>query len=172
MKQLSLLALAVLLHSFSHGQSVTELYNKKDFQGLVKLESEAANLSAEELYMIGYAFFQTENDNKAIEFYDKAMSKGLNNGSVHFYKGLSLRYLKKYDSALTEIEKSLQLEPTNQEFMNEKGMVFYSQLNYDKALEVFELAKKLPNTFPEPYYWIARIYHEKEDFNKALIAYY
>jgi hypothetical protein len=30
----------------------------------------------------------------------------------------------------------------------------------------------LPNTFPEPYYWIARIYHEKEDFKKALTAYY
>ena len=71
-----------------------------------------------------------------------------------------------------EIEKSLKLEPTNQEFMNEKGLVFLKQLNYDKALEVFEEAKKLPNTFPEPYYWIARIYHQKKDFKKALTAYY
>jgi tetratricopeptide (TPR) repeat protein len=82
-------------------------------------------------------FFKTENDSKAIEIYDKAISKGLNNGSVHFYKGLSLRLLNNYEEALKEIEKSLKLEPTNQEFMNEKGMVYYSQKNFDKALEVF-----------------------------------
>ena len=164
--------MTTLLYSFSYGQTVTDLYNKKDFQELVKFETKSDRLSADELYMVGFAFFQTENDNKAIEFYDKAILKGLNNGSVHFYKGLSLRYLKKYDEALKEIEKSLKLEPTNQEFMNEKGMVFYSQSNYDKALEVFEEAKKLPNTFPEPYYWIARIYHEKQNFDKALTAYY
>ncbi len=172
MKHLLIITLTTLFYSFSYGQTVTELYNKKDFQELIKFEKISDKLSATELYMVGFAFFQTENDSKAIEFYDKAILKGLNNGAVHFYKGLSLRYLKNYDEALKEIEKSLQLEPTNQEFMNEKGMVFYSQSNYDKALEVFEEAKKLPNTFPEPYYWIARIYHEKQNFDKALTAYY
>jgi len=172
MKHILTITLTTLLYSFSYGQTVTDLYNKKNFQELVKFENKSDKISADELYMVGFAFFQTENDNKAIEFYDKAILKGLNNGSVHFYKGLSLRYLKNYDEALKEIEKSLKLEPTNQEFMNEKGMVFYSQSNHDKALEVFEEAKKLPNTFPEPYYWIARIYHEKQNFDKALTAYY
>lgn len=164
--------MTIFLPSFSYGQNVTELYNQKNFQELIKLDGKTDNLTADELYMVGFAFFQTENDSKAIEIYDKAISKGLNNGSVHFYKGLSLRLLNNYEEALKEIEKSLKLEPTNQEFMNEKGMVYYSQKNFDKALEVFEIAKKLPNTFPEPYYWIARIYHEKEDFKKALTAYY
>lgn len=164
--------LTTLICSSTYGQNATELYNVRDFQGLIKLESQSKKLTADELYMVGFAFFQTENDAKAIEFYDKAMAKGLNNGSVHFYKGLSLRYLKKYDEALKEIDKSLKLEPTNQEYMNEKGIVYYSQNELDKAMLIFEEAKKLPNTFPEPYYWVARIYHEKEDFNNALPAYY
>ena len=164
--------MTIFLHSFSYGQNVTELYIQKNFLELIKLDGKSDKLTADELYMVGFAFYQTENDSKAIEFYDKAISKGLNNGSVHFYKGLSLRLLKNYEEAFIEIEKSLKLEPTNQEFMNEKGMVYYSQKDLDKALEVFEKAKKLPNTFPEPFYWIARIHHEKEDFNKALIAYY
>jgi tetratricopeptide (TPR) repeat protein len=172
MRHLIIILLATLFCSTSFGQNVTELYNKKDFQELIKLESQANKLSADELYMVGFAFFQTENDLKAIEFYDKAIAKGLNNGSVHFYKGLSLRYLKKYDEALKEIDASLKLEPTNQEFMNEKGMVYYSQQNLDKALLIFEEAKKLPKTFPEPFYWVARIHHEKENFNKSLTEYY
>lgn len=64
--------------------------------------------------MVGFAFFQLENDDKAIEFYDKAIAKGLDNGSVHFYKGLSLCYQKKYDEALIETEISLKKEPNNQ----------------------------------------------------------
>ena len=172
MKQIIICILTTIFCSFSYGQSVTELYNQRNFQELIKLDNKSDKLTADELYMVGFAFFQTENDSKAIAFYDKAILKGLNNGPVHFYKGLSLRFLKKYEEALKEIEMSLKLEPTNQEFMNEKGMVYYSQKDLDKALEIFEEAKNLPNTFPEPYYWIARIYHEKGDFKKALTAYY
>ncbi len=172
MKQIVVLSVAFLSFLYSYGQTTVELYNNKDYKSLIKLETKADKLTPEELYMIGFAFFQLENDHKAIEFYDKAIDKGLNNGTVHFYKGLSFRYLKKYDDALKEIEISLKMEPANQEYMNEKGMVFYAQSQYDKALDIFEQAKKLPNTFPEPYYWIARIYHEKQDFNKALVAYY
>ncbi len=155
-----------------YGQTALELYNNKDYQALIKLEVEIDKLSADELYMVGFAFFQLEKDQKAIEFYDKAIAKGLDNSDVHFYKGISLRYLEKFEEALKEIEFSLKKDPTNQEYMNEKGMVYYVQTQYDKALEIFEQAKNLPKTFPEPYYWIAVIYQEKKDFSKALIAYY
>lgn len=172
MRKLITFAIAIFLSSFLHGQTATELYNKRDYQALIKLEKKSEKLTPEELYMVGFAFFQLENDNKAIEFYDKAIAKGLNNGAIHFYKGLSLHYLKNYNDALKEIELSLKLDPTNQEYMNEKGLVYYSQEQYDKALEIFEVAKMLPNIFPEPFYWVARIYHEKQDFNKALTGYY
>ena len=85
------LILFFLVFSFLYGQTIEELYNKKDYKSLVKLETTADKLSPEELYMIGYAFFQLENDAKAIEFYEKAIVKGLNDGAVHFYKGLALR---------------------------------------------------------------------------------
>ena len=172
MKYIVTFTLTILLYSCSNQQTATDLYNNKNYHELIKLENKADKLTPRELYMVGFAFFQLANDHKAIEFYDKAMAKGLDDGAVHFYKGLSLRFLKKYDDALKEIELSLKSEPANQEYMNEKGMVYYSQKQYDKALEIFEEAKKLPNTFPEPFYWVARIYHENQDFNKALTAYY
>ena len=56
--------------------------------------------------------------------------------------------------------------------MNEKGLVYYYQDKMDKALEIFEEAKKLPNSYPEPYFWAACIYHDKQDFTKALAGYY
>lgn len=172
MKKILPIFLTILLYSFSYGQTATELYNNKNYQELVKLEKKAEKLTPDELYMVGFAFFQLENDNKAIEFYDKAISKGLDNGSVYFYKGLSFYYLKKYDEALKQTDIALQKEPTNQEFMNQKGQIYRLQGQEDKALEFFELATKLPNTYGEPYFWVAYIYHGKQDFKKALTLYY
>lgn len=153
-------------------QTIGERYVQRDYPALVKFENKADSLSGEELYMIGFAFFQLENDKKAIAMYDKAIAKGYTTGSVYFYKGLSLRYQKSYPEALREIEKALEKEPTNQEFMNEKGLVYYYQEKPEKALAVFEEAKKLPATFPEPFYWSARIHHEAGKFDKALEGYY
>ena len=172
MRKILTFTLTILLYSVSFGQTVTELYKDRNFQELVKLERKANKLTPDELYMVGYAFFQLENDNKAIEFYDKAIAKGLDNGSVHFYKGLSLCLLKKYDDAMNEVEIAIKKEPTNQEFANQKGLIYYYQDQLDNALPVFEQAKKLPNTYGEPFYWVAKIYHEKEDFSKALTLYY
>jgi len=172
MKKAITFILSVLLYSFSYAQTVTDHFNNKNYKELVKLEKNAENLTPDELYMVGFAFFQLENDNKAIEFYDKAMAKGLDNGSVHFYKGLSLCYQKKYDEALKEIDISLKKEPSNQEFMNQKGQIFRYQGQEDKALEYFVEATKMPNTYGEPFFWIAYIYHGKGDYNKALSQYY
>jgi tetratricopeptide (TPR) repeat protein len=172
MRKITTFILTILLYSYSYGQTVTELYNNKNYQELVKLETKTDKLTADELYMVGFAFFQLENDNKAIEFYDKAISKGLDNGSVYFYKSVSYYYSKKYDEALKQIDIALQKEPTNQEFMNHKGQIYRLQGQEDKALEFFTAATKLPNTFGEPFFWVAYIYHGKQDFKKALSLYY
>jgi len=172
MKKTATFILTILLYSFSYGQTVTELYNNKNYQELVKLENKADKLTPDELYMVGFAFFQLENDNKAIEFYDKAIAKGLDNGSVYFYKSVSFFYSKKYDEALKQVDNALQKEPTNQEFMNHKGQIYRLQGQEDKALEFFVEATKLPNTFGEPFFWVAYIYHGKQDFKKALELYY
>lgn len=164
--------LATLLCSFLSAQTALELYNNRNYHELVKLEKTADKLKPDELYMVGFAFFQLENDAKAITFYDKAINKGLDDGAVHFYKGLSLRYLKKYEEAMAEIDIAIIKEPTNQEVFNEKGLIYYYQRQQDEALKVFEQAKKLPKTYPEPFYWVAHIYHEKQEYKKALALYY
>lgn len=115
MKNLSIIIFSVFLQSFLYGQSATELYKKRNFEELVKYEKNTDKLTPEEFYMVGYAFFQLENDKKAIEFYDMAISNGYVEGSVYFYKGLSLCYMEKYDEAMKEIETALSKEPTNQE---------------------------------------------------------
>lgn len=161
-----------LLTRPASAQSPQELYRQKNYQELIRLDAKPGGLSAEELYMVGFAFFQLSNDGKAVEYYDKATAKGLNTGYVHFYKGLALAMQKDYDAAFSENEIALRSEPENQEYMNQKGLIFRYRGQVDSALNYFKKAVKLTNTFGEPFYWIANIYHGKEDFNKALGLYY
>ena len=172
MRKIITLTFAILLCSLSFGQTTNELYIQKNYKELSKLEKDSAQLTPDELYMVGFAFFRLENDTKAIEFYNRSIAKGLDDGSVHFYKGLSLCYLKKYDDALKEVDTAIQKEPSNQEFMNQKGLIYKYLGQEDKALEFFEQATRLPNTYGEPFYWVAYIYHRKEEFTKALALYY
>jgi tetratricopeptide (TPR) repeat protein len=70
------------------------------------------------------------------------------------------------------IEIAIEKAPENQEYLNQKALIFLYQNQNDKALEIFEKATKLPNTYGEPFYWVAYIYHEKQDYQKALDLYY
>ena len=164
--------LSILFYSISYGQSVTELYNNKNYQELIEFEKEAEKLTPEELYMVGFAFFKLEDDNKAIEFYDKSINAGYDEGPVYFYKGVSLFYLKNYDEALKQNDIAIQKEPSNQKYMNQKGEIYRVQGKEDIALEYYEKATKLPNTDGASFFWVANIFHGKQDFKKALSLYY
>ncbi|MCB0402484.1 MAG: hypothetical protein KDD41_10405 [Flavobacteriales bacterium] len=172
MKKILLFIITAFLATSIRAQSVTELYQARDFRQLIEQEKNADELTPEELYMVGYAFFQLENDDKAIAFYDKAIEKGYDNGSVYFYKGLSLGYLEKYDEALKQIDIALEKEPTNQEYMNHKGELYRYQGKEDIALEYYVKATQLPNTIGDPFFWVAYVYHGKQELKKALSLYY
>ena len=56
--------------------------------------------------------------------------------------------------------------------MNQKGLIYNNKGLEDKALDYFEEATRFPNTYGEPFFWVAYIYHGKQDFEKALKLYY
>ena len=66
-------------------QTIEELYNKRDFQSLIKYAENADELNADDLYCVGYAFFQLEDDLNAIKMYDKAIEKGLDEEQINHY---------------------------------------------------------------------------------------
>ncbi|WP_264520595.1 tetratricopeptide repeat protein [Flavobacterium sp. N1994] len=172
MRKIILSIITVFVYPQFYGQTVAALYDQKEYEALIKLEDKADALTGEELYQVGFAFFQLENDDKAISFYDKAIAKGFDNALTHFYKGVALTFLRKYPEALIEVDMALKKEPNNQEYMNQKGLIYKYQGKEDKALDYFEEATRFPNTFGEPYFWVAYIYHGKQDYEKALKLYY
>lgn len=172
MNKIVVIALLSICFTRLSAQNIEDFFNNKDYKEVVKFEKDTSKFTGERFYMLGYAYFRLENDVKALEMYDKALEKGLKEGYVYFYKSLALQFQKKMDEAFQNINKSIELEPNNQEYWSELGLMYFDKGEIDKALDIYLKAQKMPNTFQSPFYMVGHIYQTKKDFNKALGAFY
>ncbi|NLA61898.1 MAG: hypothetical protein GX857_01545 [Bacteroidales bacterium] len=169
---LTLTVILTFLFGIVNAQTIEELYKEKNFNELIKFVDNTEELTADQLYYVGYAFFQLENDKKAIEMYDKAIAKGLDDDHIYLYKGLSLRYDEQYDKAIDVFKLAIDRSPKGQKNYTELGNTFYFQEKYDSALVYFYKARELEFEHGDPYFKVPNIYHIQENYNKALEEYY
>ncbi len=170
-KKITHLIVLSLIIITAQSQTIEELYNNRNFEELIKFANKADELNKEQLYCVGYAFFQLENDKKAIEMYDKAIAKGLDDDYIYLYKGLSLRYDKQYEKAIKNFKIALDRNPKGQKNYTELANSFFYQEKYDSALVYFYKARDLDFELGDAYYKIPYIYHIEENFAKALEEY-
>jgi len=169
--KLTLLIIITFTFSIVKSQTVEELYNNRNFNELIKFADKTEELDKNQLYCVGYAFFQLENDKKAIEMYDKAIAKGLDDDHIYLYKGLSLRYDKQYEKAIENFKIAIDRNPKGQKNYTELANTFYYQEKYDSALVYFYKAREQEFQLGDPYFKIPYIFHLQEDFTKALEEY-
>ena len=171
--KINLLFVFILLFAFSNAksQSVAELYANRNYEELVKFADKTERLNSQDLYSVGYAFFQLENDLKAIEMYDKAIAKGLDTDHIYLYKGLALRYNMQYKEAIKTFKIAIKKYPEGQKNFTELANCFYLQDQYDSALFYFYQARNLDYALGDPYLKIPNIFHIQKDFDKALEEY-
>ncbi|PCJ64905.1 MAG: hypothetical protein COA58_11580 [Bacteroidetes bacterium] len=170
--KLTFLLILTFVFGFINAQTVEELYTNQNFKELITFASKSEELSKNQLYYVGYAFFQLENDKKAIEMYDKAIAKGLDDDYIYLYKGLSLRYDRQYAKAIEVFKIAIEKNPKGQKNYTELANTFYYQKNHDSALVYFYKARELEFELGDPYFKIPNIYHIQQDFKKALDEYY
>lgn len=172
-KTLTLLSL-ILSVLQSYAQTIEELYLAKDYHGLAWLEGKVTKttLTGEQSYMLAHAFFQTENDAKAIEYYANAITKGFDSAYVHFQKAVSHRYIEQYAQAHQSIDIAISKAKENPRYLNEKALVYLAQKQYKQASEIFETLKRRPIPFTDAYYWSAYTALQKNNPTQALEEFY
>jgi tetratricopeptide (TPR) repeat protein len=172
MNKITLIVLLTICFTHLSAQTIEEFYQDQNYKEVVKFEKDTSKLTGQQCYMMAYANFRLEKDAKAVEMYDKALEKGLKEGYVYFYKSLALQFQKKMDEAFQNINKSIELEPNNQEYWSELGLMYFNKGETDKALDIYLKAQKMPNSFQSPFYMVGHIHQTKKDFDKALSAFY
>lgn len=156
--------------SFFFAQKVEKLFNEEKFAELVALEKESATFTGEELYQLGFAFFRQENDDKAIEYYEKALKKGFDNAIVYYHIGLSQMYQKKYDEALKNLNIGLDSHPLA-EFYFEKIRIYSIKedlVNQEKTfLEALQKSSEKDKWYVKIVLFGGSFYYNQKDFAKS-----
>ena len=89
MSRIPIIFILLINLCIGQAQSIKDLYTQRNYKELIKFEDKS-DLTELECYFVGFAFFQLENDEKAIKMYDKAISLGLDDAHIYLYKGLAI----------------------------------------------------------------------------------
>lgn len=168
---LSLFLCSVVLQA----QKITKLFQDEKFEELIQLENEEPQLSAEETYYLGYAFYRMENDKKAIQYYDKAIEKGFTDPVIYFQKGLSLMFDNQLDEASKYYDIAIS-KAQRPEFYLEKARIYKLQNKPEAEIETYlEGIKNTENDdrfYPELVKNAGNCYYaETKEYDKAANLY-
>lgn len=89
-----------------------------------------------------------------------------------YKKGLRLARQKKYDQAVVEMRRLLQMEPDNAKAHNALGQIYRAQNLYTKAIEELTLSVEMNNTDPELPYNLGCLYRDLENLPRATEFYH
>lgn len=99
--------------------------------------------AAKELYDKANGLFEANKFDEAIELYTEALKEDADYGSAYFNRALSYAILSKYDLAVKDAEKVMELEPESADAPYVMGVVNEYQHDYDAAAEWY--GKSLKN---------------------------
>lgn len=164
------ITILIIFSSGIFAQKVEKLFNEEKFEELTALEKESSGFTGEELYYLGFAFFRQENDEKAIEYYNKALQKGFDNALVYYHIGLSNMYQKKYDEALKNINLGLDSHPLA-EFYFEKLRIYSileDSVNQEKTfLEALQKSGEKDSWYLKIVLFAGGFYYSQKDYKKS-----
>ncbi len=111
------------------------------------VDKEPKNLKA--LIELGNRYFDSNQAQKAVQTYSKALALDQNNANVLTDQGVMLRALGFFDRALANFEKANKVDPNHFQSLYNIGIVYAVDLKKtEKAREVFESLLKHDQTSP------------------------
>lgn len=102
--------------------------------------------------MLGYSYAQTDQNDKAIEVYEKALAQEPDNTNLRRYYAEALLSAGKNDAARAELQKVLKSEPEDGLSYKRLAMLDREEGRFDEARDELEKAKALsPDDLEVPY---------------------
>ncbi len=135
-----------------------------DLEDLAKTNGHFDENDPYDLCMRGELYFDEENYEKAIEYFDLSLKILPNQPNVLKYKSLALCELKKYKKAFKTIDKAIELTPHDDTLWATKGSIFINQKKYKKALKCLDKALEIDGDDIDYYIEKIHVYKEMGDY--------
>jgi tetratricopeptide (TPR) repeat protein len=161
---------------FAQDKTTDELKTLTDNKQYDKIISQYASkcndCSAKSLYYIGLAYYMKEDDNNCIKFMDKAIDKDAKDPKPFYIKASTLNYMKKYEEAVKTFQSAIALKADEAEYFSGLGDSYYNLEKLDLSLDAYKKATEQKDCPDIPYSYIAQIYSDQKNNEKALEAFY
>lgn len=148
------------------------LMDDKQYDRILEHASKSNEYSAKSLYYIGLAYYMKESDSNCIKFMNLSIAKNPRDPDAHYIKASTLNFMGKFDEAVKDFQEAIALQPDKAEFYTGLGDSYYNSGKLDLALEAFKKATEQKNCIDKPFSYVAQIYSEQQNNEKALEAYY
>lgn len=166
-----------------------ESYNNKDYQTAITLYSSISDKTTDVWLGLAGAYQNSNQPEKAIECYNKALELSPNNSDIAYSIGAIWVNLKNYQKAKTYFQKAVTINPNNisakealldmkevisQTYVQDAVALIEHQQNDDAIKLLNQALQENPNN-PDAYYYRASIYDTQtkyalaiEDYKKSL----
>jgi len=161
---------------FSQDKITYELKTLTDSKQYGKIISQYASkcsdCSAKSLYYIGLAYYMKEDDNSCLKFMISSINKNPKDPAPNYITASTLNYMKKYEEAIEYFNQAIDLEPTKANNYSGLGDSYYNLEKLDLALDAYKKATEQKECEDRAYSYIAQIYSDQKNNEKALEAFY
>ena len=146
-----------------HGISTETIYN--DLHGFIK--HQAIHQSAYTEFYFGLTRQNQDDQERAIEHYDKALELKPDFAGAYNNRGIAYASKGDPDRAIQDYDKALELEPDLAEAYNNRGNAYVSKGDPDRAIQDYDKALELKPDFAEAYNNRGLAYAIKGDPDRA-----
>ncbi|MFT7380650.1 MAG: tetratricopeptide (TPR) repeat protein [Roseivirga sp.] len=108
------------------------------------------------------------NFNRALDDSDFLRKAFPDSAYTYFFKGLALTELKRFDEAISEFQKSYELDAENVEAVVNQANAYYMSDRHDEAKELLQKAIGMDASEPNIYNTLSLIATQEGQFEKAL----
>lgn len=138
-------------------------------EGLVKEAEEVGESKKKAMsYVLHGRIYMTKGeDEKAVEYLNKALDIDVDNVEGNFSLGEIYTNQNEFDKAISYLKKAISIDPEN--FLGHKllGQNYLNAEEYDMAVEVLEKASSISGEDPLVLYNLSYAYLKKEDYTRA-----
>ncbi len=148
-------------------------FQRKDYRTAITKYAEAIVLVPDVPalhYWKGYAHYYLNEYDQAITELDAALDRGYKPVDVYKLRWFLNYQRKNYEAALGDVEKGLQLDPSNLTFNLAVGELNFAKGSYQQALVAYQKAVEIDPNNADTHYSIAASYAALGDTNRQLLA--
>lgn len=148
-------------------QEGNKLFSRKDYRAAINKYAQAIVISpnyAEAHYWKGYAHYYLNEFNESAEELDTALSQGHPAIEIYRIRWVVNYQRQNYDAALSDLQKGLEEEPNDNDFITGLGEVLVKKGAYQEAIIPLQKSiKRNPNN-GDLYYFLALGYSKTGDY--------